>query len=95
MVYLFYIIYVSTGLILLLFCVWPEFFFIVYAGAVPITGKTTGDGSEDAVLVVDDDGGSGSIYNKYGPNQYAERDIIVPSRPPTACSESRRLTPAE
>lgn len=58
------------------------------------------DGStrpEDAVLVVDDNdgGGGGDVLYKYGPNQYCERDVIVPSRPPTASSESRRLTPAE
>lgn len=64
-------------------------------------GEDSAGGAEDAVLVVDDNdnenGGSssGSIYNKYGPNQYAERDVIVPSRPPTASSESRRLSPAE
>uniref|UniRef100_A0A2S2P4I3 E3 ubiquitin-protein ligase n=1 Tax=Schizaphis graminum TaxID=13262 RepID=A0A2S2P4I3_SCHGA len=64
-------------------------------------GEDSAGGAEDAVLVVDDNdnenGGSssGSLYNKYGPNQYAERDVIVPSRPPTASSESRRLSPAE
>lgn len=63
-------------------------------------GEDSVGGAEDAVLVVDDNdnengGSSGSLYNKYGPNQYAERDVIVPSRPPTASSESRRLTPAE
>jgi len=49
---------------------------------------------EDAVLVVDDNDGGDVLY-KYGPNQYGERDVIVPSRPPTASSEGRRLTPAE
>jgi len=66
-------------------------------------GEDSAGGAEDAVLVVDDNenenggsnGSNGSLYNKYGPNQYAERDVIVPSRPPTASSESRRLTPAE
>lgn len=50
-------------------------------------------GAEDGatVLVIDD--ADGSIYNKYGPNQYADRDVIVPSRPPTGSSDSRRLTP--
>jgi len=60
-------------------------------------GEDSAGGAEDAVLVVDDNENEngGNLYNKYGPNQYAERDVIVPSRPPTASSESRRLTPAE
>lgn len=58
--------------------------------------------AEGQVLVVVDDNGSGGgdgLYNNkiYGPNQYAERDVVIAaqSRPPTASSESRRLTPAE
>lgn len=67
-------------------------------GNAPPPRRSAGEdstGAEEAVLVVDDNDGPSGLYNKYGPNQYAERDIIVPSRPPTASSESRRLTPAE
>lgn len=71
------------------------------AGSVPVAlnapRQSTGEdsaGAEDAVLVVDDNDGS-RLYNKYGPNQYTERDVMVPSRPQTASSEGRRLTPAE
>lgn len=61
-------------------------------GVEDSTGTIKDSAGGDAVLVVDDN----ELY-KYGPNQYGERDVIVPSRPPTASSssESRLLTPAE
>lgn len=64
-------------------------------GDDPAGTTVKGSAGGDAVLVVDDTD-DGELY-KYGPNQYGERDVIVPSRPPTASStpESRLLTPAE